>query len=327
MGISVIVCCFNSEWIIEQTLEALINQEVSDNLNWEIIVIDNNSNDNTSEAVNTFINNNRNVTIRIVSEPRQGLSHARLKGYEASNYSYLLYCDDDNFLGENYIQSAFDIMESNPDISLLGGVGHPIYESEPEPRILPFIAQYAIGPQGNCNLEDITISRGYVYGAGMILRKRCFADILSKGFKFFNIGRNGKLLTGAEDVELGNAMRIAGFRIFFSNRLIFKHYLKSNRLSWDYLKRMNFGSGVSSSLMMPLNFIKFSLLFGFMIPIYSLLYFIKEFYKLKIYQIFNKEDSNLLKIEIARGGIIGTLQNFKSIATNFKILKKSFTYI
>ena len=50
-GVSVIICCFNSSWVIEKTLEGLLNQKNINSIDYEIIVVDNCSNDNTDRLV------------------------------------------------------------------------------------------------------------------------------------------------------------------------------------------------------------------------------------------------------------------------------------
>ena len=52
-GISIIIACYNSEKVISTTLEHLQNQKKYEGINWEVIVIDNNSTDNTDTATVT----------------------------------------------------------------------------------------------------------------------------------------------------------------------------------------------------------------------------------------------------------------------------------
>jgi len=254
-GISLIICCYNAEWIIGRTLRHLLELEKDGLPAWEVIIVDNNSGDRTGEMVNEFISsNNLKNNFSLFREEKQGLSFARLKGISEANYDVLIFCDDDNFLATSYLLTAWSIMKEHPEIALLGGKGEALFERDPDPAILPFLEQYAVGSQGDAELEDITLSRGYVYGAGMILRKQAFEEIRKKGFRFLNSGRTGSLLTGSEDVEMGNALRLAGYRMFYSNNLTFGHFLASRRLTWNYLKRMNYGSGYSSVLMIPYAF-------------------------------------------------------------------------
>jgi hypothetical protein len=108
--------------------------------------------------------------------------------------------------------------------------------------------RYATGPQAPESPCDIT-ERGFVYGAGMVVRKSALYEILNCGFEFASLGRKGKILTGGEDVELGHAIRAAGYRIHYFSDLKYDHILPARRLSWDYLNRMAFGNGYSSVVM------------------------------------------------------------------------------
>ena len=56
-GVIVIVCCFNSAWIIERCLNALLKQKLNNSIAWEIIVVNNASTDGTDVIANRLLNN------------------------------------------------------------------------------------------------------------------------------------------------------------------------------------------------------------------------------------------------------------------------------
>ena len=90
-GISIIICCFNSAWVLPRTLHSLSIQKSASNFDWEILLIDNNSSDETAQVFKIFQAENPNLDSQIIFESRQGLSHARIAGFEASKYSILIY--------------------------------------------------------------------------------------------------------------------------------------------------------------------------------------------------------------------------------------------
>jgi glycosyltransferase involved in cell wall biosynthesis len=246
-GVSVIICCYNSAWVIERTLESL-RKQVVDGVLWELILIDNNSSDETAALFKQFQLENPHLATQFVFEKQQGLSYARLAGYQAVRYPILIYCDDDTLLCEDYLQRAFHFMRDHPQTGLCGGCGTAVFESKMDSRILPYLDRYATGPQGQESISDIT-ERGFVFGAGMVVRKSAMDAILNCGFAFSSLGRTGKMLTGGEDVELGNAIRSAGYRIHYLADLKYEHILPARRLTWDYLNRMAYGNGYSSVVM------------------------------------------------------------------------------
>lgn len=84
---------FNEEVYIEDCLKSLKNQKEKAD---EIIVVDNNSSDKTVEIAKKF-------KVRIVKEPRQGISYARNKGFNAAKYEIIARCDADTRVPKNWI--------------------------------------------------------------------------------------------------------------------------------------------------------------------------------------------------------------------------------
>jgi hypothetical protein len=141
-------------------------------------------------------------------------------------------------------------MSANPNIAALGGYGIPEYDISPPDFIIRNAYQYATGPQAP-ESGDITRSKGYVYGAGIVIRKDLYNFIRENGFSFSLTGRKGNILTSGEDFEMCSAFVLAGYKIWYDEELKFFHYLPSGRLTWDYLVRMNQGFGYSLAFLLP----------------------------------------------------------------------------
>jgi glycosyltransferase involved in cell wall biosynthesis len=244
-GVSVVICCFNAGWVLPRTLAALAQQDCVDGLPWEICVVDNNSTDNTADCVREFAEVHTELTVRLLQEPQPGLSFARTNGINSARYDTVVFSDDDTLLAPDYVRKAAEFMEKHADAGLCGGHGEPVFESEPDARVRPYLEYYACGPQGPEPLCDIT-QRGFVSGAGSVLRKSSWHRIIGAGFAFMSPGRRGNVLMGGEDVEMGYAMRAAGYRIYYWEELCYKHILPARRLTWEYLLRMSYGSGYSA---------------------------------------------------------------------------------
>jgi glycosyltransferase involved in cell wall biosynthesis len=320
-GISIIICCYNSQDTIEQTLSHILNQKDAETIEQEIIVVDNNSSDNTLSIAKDM--QSKHDGIRILSESRQGLSYARITGYLNSNYEYLLYCDDDNYLDDTYITNAFKTIDEDESIGVLGGKGFPIFESEPEPRIMPFLSQYAVGPQAVLS-GDITHTKGYTYGAGMIIRKAAFDLIIERGFKFQSTGRKGKILSGGEDIELCNAIALCNYKIWYNEQLIFQHCLKKNRLTWMYLKQMNRGSGYSVPFIMGYSLISAP---SYKNNIFWIgLYFTKNIVLKYFRKTINPTDERILELEIAKGAMISFVNNIRQVNLAIINIKQFVTH-
>lgn len=238
-GLSVIVCCYNSSGRIRLTLEHLSTQQVDAFLNWEIIIIDNNSKDDTANTAEKFLSEKvGSPSWKIVFEPNPGLSNARNKGFEEAKYNIVLMVDDDNSLAPNYVQGIWDTFKDNPHAGMVGGLGIAALESAAPKWFEKFDYCYAVGPQTEKGLEV-----EHLYGAGLALRMDVLENIRQAGFKSLLSDRTGSNLMSGGDTELCLAYRMAGFKLIAVNELTFKHHLPAERVNWKYLRRLFFGFG------------------------------------------------------------------------------------
>lgn len=250
-GVSVILCCYNSAKRLPETLMYLAKQKINPDFHWELIIVNNNSSDDTTELAGRIWHSLSHPTVlRIVNERKSGLSYARDKGKTVANYDTILWCDDDNWLCDTYVQTAFDIMEAHPNIGALGGWCEAIFETE-KPEWFDQQARYfAVSKQGNRS-GDITSKKGCVYGAGMVTRKTHARELEAQGFKQFLQGRTGKKLSSGEDTEYCYALRLLGYKMWFDERLYFKHYMTKERLHLSYVMRIRKAMAHSNFILWP----------------------------------------------------------------------------
>src|SRR3989344_7794863 len=94
MKISVVIPAFNEEKNIDKLIQSLLNQEEPAD---EIIVVDNNSTDHTDAIV-------KNYNVRILHEPKQGITHARNRGFDEAKYEIIARTDADTVLPTDWIR-------------------------------------------------------------------------------------------------------------------------------------------------------------------------------------------------------------------------------
>ncbi len=250
-GISIIVCCHNSEEVIADTLRSISNLKFHSDNNIECILVDNCSTDGTISVAEKFnASEGRNMNLKIVSENKLGLSNARQRGFEESSFEYLILCDDDNRLSPDYAEKSLKIMEDNPGLGVAGGFGTAV-STQPFPFWFEeFKKSFSAGAQ--CDISGLlSVATGYVWGAGMVLRKSAVESLYSKGFRSVLTDRAGSDLSSGGDVELCYALKLHGFSIGYYDELKFDHFIKPSRLSWKYLRSLYRGFGKQKPLLDP----------------------------------------------------------------------------
>lgn len=234
-GVSVIICCFNSALRLPETLTHLERQVVRPGIPWELIIVNNNSSDNTAAVAAAFFDAS-SLQGTFVDESNPGLSHARHKGFLTAKYEYILLCDDDNWLSENYVQTVYDLFELHPKLGIVGGIGEAVANIAIPSWFQDNQNSYAVG---------LLFGKGgyvkYVYGAGMGLRKSVYLQALEKGFRSLLTDRKGLELSSGGDIELCFMFRLMGYEIFQSDQLSFKHFVDESKLTENYRQRINKG--------------------------------------------------------------------------------------
>jgi glycosyltransferase involved in cell wall biosynthesis len=245
LGVSVIICCHNSAILLPETLRHLKEQVVFPDIRWEVIVVDNASTDETSKTAYKNWPNTAPTQLKIIFEPRLGLSIARHRGIAESTYEFIVFLDDDNRVDPNWMNIAYEIMVSHLEVAAAGGLNKAVCESEPPEWFHRFSHYYAIDKQGD-KTGYVCDSRGFLWGAGLVLRRSAYEELAENGFIFLLSGRKGDRLDAGEDSELCLALRLAGWKLWYDERLRLEHYLSKNKLNWTRLRKMVRGFGRSS---------------------------------------------------------------------------------
>jgi len=245
-GVSVVICTYNGSKRIASVLDYLAKQRFEKAVNWEIILVDNASEDNTVEVARNAWNSGT-IPLHIIPEPKKGLSNARGAGIRESHYNLVCFIDDDNWVNPIYIERIFDIMKSNPGVALLGGQGEAVFEGEEPKWFHEFQQAFAVGPQAN--KDGIMIHKSsFLYGAGLTLRKDVWNRIIEKGFTFCLSDRTGTSITSGGDAEMCYAIRLAGYDLYYDSKLTFKHYMPAGRMSVPYFIKLAGSFGKATAI-------------------------------------------------------------------------------
>ncbi|MGA9771633.1 MAG: glycosyltransferase [Blastocatellia bacterium] len=127
--ITVIISTYNRSEMLAGALESVLEQE-SGAVGYEVIIVDNNSTDETREVVEGYIAGGHG-NLRYVFEGRQGVSYARNRGIEEARAAIIAFADDDVRVARDWVAKIKRAFDSHPDIDCIGGKVLPRWESEP----------------------------------------------------------------------------------------------------------------------------------------------------------------------------------------------------
>jgi glycosyltransferase involved in cell wall biosynthesis len=249
-GVSVAVCCFNSAKRICGTLAHLGAQEVSSEVSWELLLIDNASTDETVQVALECWERHPATPLRVVSERRQGLAYARERALAEANFELVCFVDDDNWLASNWVQLVASTMRQHPEVGVMGGASMAACESPSPAWFESCSTMYAVSPnswtEGECDQ-----THDCIWGAGMTIRRTAWKNIEQMGVPALLRGRLGKSLAGGEDAELCYRLRLAGWKLWYEPRLQLRHFMPTQRLTWRYVRELYRGSGAASAVLLP----------------------------------------------------------------------------
>ncbi len=251
-GISIVICTYNGINRLGPTLLSIFSQQLTSDISWELIIVDNASTDNTTDFCRKMIESSAfGNKSRIVFESKQGCNHARLKGLQEVKYRWLLFCDDDNHLFPDYLEQAWSILNNNENIGVLGGIGIPLFEDQKPDWFDTYSKSFAVGPQSKTD-GKITISdKKQLYSAGSFFRKEVLIKYYDNGFTTIMKGPSGKELTRGEDTEWCFMIQLAGFDLWYSSSLKFYHYMSKERMTWAYYLKLKTGIAKGESKLFP----------------------------------------------------------------------------
>jgi glycosyltransferase involved in cell wall biosynthesis len=251
-GITLLICTHNGAARLREVLQTVAAQQVPAAIAWEVLLISNASQDDTL-AVATQLGQELfapALAFRVLDEPRPGKENALVRGLNEARYEAVAIVDDDNLLAPDYARVAYEVMQAHPEIGVLGARAEGAFEVPAPAWFEALQGVYAIGPQNGGRSGAYPHNEGFVYGAGSVVRRSGWLRLRAHGFHFLTQVQRGKVLAGGEDIELGEALRLAGYQLWYEDRLRFRHYMYRNRLTWEYLLRI--GPGAPSALLISI---------------------------------------------------------------------------
>ena len=243
MRFSVVIATYNRADELQRTLESVADLRVADS--WEVIIVDNNSSDNTREVVEKAAESFP-VPLQYIHETEQGRSAALNTGIKASRGQIIATTDDDVRIEKDWLANAEQaLLRLNCDY--LGGKALPLWSGErpswiPEGRCIHWavIALLDYGP------EPIPLGDYVPLGVNMVFRREAFER---SGLWDNTIGRKAGTLLGQEVREWVQRARAANIKGFYSPDLVIHHVIPADRLTKKYFRSWFYWHGISRAIL------------------------------------------------------------------------------
>jgi glycosyltransferase involved in cell wall biosynthesis len=235
--IDLVICTYNNAALLDRTLETIARLRASPGVEWQVLVVNNNCTDETSEVVERHMSSGR-IRLRALVEPRQGLTPARVCGVRNTSGEWIAFVDDDCLLAEDWIEQAARFASEHPECGAFGGQVIPEWEMSPPPYVLGHRYAYASKYHG-----ETPHRRPWLAGAGMVVRREALVACGWLDRQFLEDRTGGRLVSGG-DMEI--SLRVAAmYELWYNPSCKLRHVIPARRMSREYLRRVTRGLGAS----------------------------------------------------------------------------------
>lgn len=246
MHVDVVIPTYNRAHMLGRTLASLGRARVPDGMTTRIVVVDNNSKDDTRGVVASFAAD-LGDRLHYVFEARPGRSHALNAGIAVAAGDLVGMIDDDEEVDAGWFE---EIARSFADsrLDFITGPYLPRWSAPPPawlpPRPSSVVGWVDGGPDVRTFGKDYD---GVLMGGNAVVRLARLRDV---GAYDPALGRSsdGRLLS-CEDEEMQNRLMAAGARGEYRPHLIIHHYIPPERMTRRYHRRWSFWHGVSSGVL------------------------------------------------------------------------------
>lgn len=229
MNITVILCTYNRCHMLAKSLESVLASQLPDSITWEILVVDNNSTDQTQQVVANF-SVRYPERIRYIFEPKPGKSNALNAGIRDARGDVFAFVDDDVVVETIWLRNLTAPLDST-EWAGVGGRIIPDRDFKP-PRWIPLHERYALAPLA---MFDLGLRPGQLleapFGTNMAFRKAVIEKL--GGFRTDLGPRPGSAIRG-EDTEFGFRVLADGQRLWYEPSAVVYHSLPAHRLQKQY---------------------------------------------------------------------------------------------
>jgi glucosyl-dolichyl phosphate glucuronosyltransferase len=240
MNITVVVCTYNRCRSLATALESIAVSELPEKVQWEVVVVDNHSSDQTRDVVGEFRRRYPD-RFRYVFEAERGLSAARNAGIRHAHGDVIAFTDDDLVVEPTWLWNLVSALSSD-EWAGAGGRILPAQKMTP-PRWLALEGRYGMGgvlfAHFDMGSRAVELDRP-PYGANMAFRRIVFEK---HGYFRTDLGPSPGNEIRNDDTEFGRRLMAAGERLRYEPLAVVRHEIPAGRVSKSYFLKWWFDYG------------------------------------------------------------------------------------
>lgn len=246
LEIAAIICTHNRAQYLGAAIDSLLQQDFND---FQVVVVDNASTDNTKEVVEARL---PHPQLKYIFEPVLGLSVARNTGAKATTAPIVAYLDDDALASPQWLKVLVAAYQSNPKLAIAGGKVTLIWPNGVTPphwlslELTGCLGYYDLGEQMVYIDKPGLTPRGLNYS----LRRSFFEEV--GGFAP-SLGRVGQKLLSNEELYLTELALKQGWLVAYLPDAFVAHNVDPERLSRAWFLRRSWWQGVSECYLEEIN--------------------------------------------------------------------------
>jgi len=163
--LSIIITSYNYAHYINETINSVLEQDYQD---WELIIVDDGSKDNSVEIINQYVNQDQRIKLyQHDGGINKGLAESLQLGLSKCTNEWVVFLESDDKLRKDSLSKRVGVLEQNPDVDLIFSDFEPFQDSGISTKMLDYIKDrenkyFSLNKSGLIEKFDKLISKGNI---------------------------------------------------------------------------------------------------------------------------------------------------------------------
>lgn len=243
MHVTVAICTWNRATLLDQTLDQLRHLAIPGDVDWQVLVVNNNCTDATDEILARHA---QQLPLRRLFEPTPGKSFALNSAIDWLDTELILWTDDDVLVAPNWLAAYVKTARQHPEASFFGGPIDAWFEHTPPAWLTEswsrVVAAYALREcsDQSCEVHEDYLPYGANFGVRLAAQRQYPYDT--------QLGRVGEGQVRGEETDVIERMMADGHQGVWCPAARVRHFIPGSRLTESYLREFYYGIGQTHSV-------------------------------------------------------------------------------